>query len=437
MISPGAAERLAHFNAHVSSSMQAKAESTAIGLADALGECAGCHADECRVPLLTALGDQEPDIARRAEQLINEIATHLATMQASPRNADGAEFDVDGVVAELIAWADGRSRHARVLLAAEDPDMRKAAVAELAELDARQRLAGELQVFEGWRNDLSAIAALSDAHSALATNRITSAQRELTESEIGKALSAALSDELKQLSCVHLPVELNTRTQLAETRVGLRLLAHQSAGLPDIGSEGERRALALSFFLAELSVADGASGIIVDDPVSSLDDERRDYIARRLVAEAQKRQVIIFTHDLPFVFDVRGQAKKAGILVHFQHIWRLGQSVGRVDTHPPFKTMNLRERIGQLEQELLEARDAPPTDYESAWRHANGFYQRVRTSWERAVEERLFAGVVERFERDVKTLQLKDVKVSDELIGQVERGMTRASMFLHECAFAA
>jgi AAA domain-containing protein len=207
---------------------------------------------------------------------------------------------------------------------------------------------------------------------------------------------------------------------VAETKAGLRLLTQQPARLSDVGSEGERRALALAFFFAELSVAGDTHGIVVDDPVSSLDDERRDYIAHRLVTEAQKRQVIVFTHDLPFVFALRSQAKKADIPLHFQHIWRLGQDVGRVDGHPPFKTMNLRERIGKLEKELLEAKDAPPpADYEEAWRWANGFYQRVRTSWERAVEERLFAGVVERFERDVKTQRLKDVKITDELIAQV------------------
>jgi hypothetical protein len=43
-----------------------------------------------------------------------------------------------------------------------------------------------------------------------------------------------------------------------------------------------------------------------------------------------------------------------------------------------------------------------PVDYEQAGRQTTGFYHRVRTSWERAVEERLFAGVVERFERDVR-----------------------------------
>jgi hypothetical protein len=88
------------------------------------------------------------------------------------------------------------------------------------------------------------------------------------------------------------------------------------------------------------------------DPVSSLDDDRRGYIADRLVTEAHTRQVIVLTHDLPFVFDLRTQAKKASVPVHYQHIWRPGDDVGRVDDQPPFKTMNLRQRIGRLDQEV-------------------------------------------------------------------------------------
>jgi len=380
----------------------------------------------------------KPDLARRIEHLIDAITEHLERIQTDPGTTNSAKFGVESVTNSLTAWAKERSDHADVLLTAENPEERQAAAAELAELDARQRLAGDLEMFVAWHDRLGAIAALGKAHSALATNRITSAQRDLTESEIGKALGAALADEMTKLSCTHLPVDLSTRTQVAETRAGLRLLAQQRAGLSDIVSEGERRALALCFFFAELSTSSNVSGVIVDDPVSSLDDERRDYIARRLVAEAHRRQVIVFTHDLPFVFDIRCQAKKAGVSLYFQHIWRLGDDVGRVDSYPPFKTMNLRERIRKLEEELLQAKEeAQPSNYEQAWRRANGFYHRVRTSWERAVEERLFAGVVERFERDVKTLQLKDVKITDELIGEVEQGMTRASKFLHEDAFAA
>lgn len=69
----------------------------------------------------------------------------------------------------------------------------------------------------------------------------------------------------------------------------------------------------LSFFLAEVAASGSDGGIIVDDPVSSLDDERRSYIARRLVAEAANRQVVVLTHDLPFMLDLIDQAEEAGL----------------------------------------------------------------------------------------------------------------------------
>ena len=122
--------------------------------------------------------------------------------------------------------------------------------------------------------------------------------------------------------------------------------------MSDIASEGEQRALALSFFLAEVAMSEGDGGIVVDDPVSSLDDERRDYIAERLVAETANRQVIVFTHDLPFMLDLLERAEQAKLEPLVQGVWRLGAEVGRVDHHPPFKAMKLKQRIGVLTQEV-------------------------------------------------------------------------------------
>jgi wobble nucleotide-excising tRNase len=47
-------------------------------------------------------------------------------------------------------------------------------------------------------------------------------------------------------------------------------------------SEGEQRCLCIAAFFAELSTADDPSGIVFDDPVSSLDYKWREGVARRL-----------------------------------------------------------------------------------------------------------------------------------------------------------
>jgi ABC-type transport system involved in cytochrome c biogenesis ATPase subunit len=323
--------------------------------------------------------------------------------------------------------------HGEQLLAAADATEVSKLRNELRELEARKALSSRIDEFLAWRKRLQEATAIDTARTALATNKITSQQRHLSEALLGDALTKALDEELKRLHCDRLPISVGMHTEKAETSVELRLIAHHPADLSDIVSEGERRAVALAFFLAELRVMSGESGIIVDDPVSSLDDDRRQFISDRLVEEAQRRQVIVFTHDLPCVADLQAQAESAGVPLEVRGMWRLGNDVGRIDEQPPFKTMKLKARIGQLKNRVQEwDSQAAPTNQDEAWHRINQFYADVRTTWERAVEERLFKGVVQRFQRAVKTQSLREVVITPELVNQIDEGMTRASMFVHD-----
>jgi hypothetical protein len=143
--------------------------------------------------------------------------------------------------------------------------------------------------------------------------------------------------------------------------------------------------------------------------------------------------VIVFTHDIPFMLDLDNKAEAAGIEPLVQGVWRMGGEVGRVDDHPPFTTLKLRPRIGVLNEQVEQwDKQHPPADFDEAWRRVCDFYARLRTTWERAVEERLFRGVVQRFQREVKTLALEDVKVTPELVQAVTDGMSRCSAFVHD-----
>lgn len=66
-------------------------------------------------------------------------------------------------------------------------------------------------------------------------------------------------------------------------------------------------------FFAEVHLHETGSAIAFDDPVCSLDHVRRDAVARRLVQEAQRRQVIVFTHDVAFLLALEEAAKDAGV----------------------------------------------------------------------------------------------------------------------------
>ncbi len=99
----------------------------------------------------------------------------------------------------------------------------------------------------------------------------------------------------------------------------------------EILSEGEQRAIALAGFLTEVNEVDTGHAIIFDDPVSSLDWDRRALIAERLAEEAKKRQVIIFTHDFSFALQLEKSAKdknRGNSNSFFQQLWIAKQSMG-------------------------------------------------------------------------------------------------------------
>lgn len=436
-VTPEVAQRMAHFERHVTSTLQTTLDAKTFALQEWLESVAPTHADSVQaLPLVAALREREPELGSAVDALIVALRADLERATEFPIAASATEVDASQVVNQILAWGASRSAHAETLMAADISDNLPSMRREVSEMEARERLSTELPVFMDWLATTEIISSIDALRTALATNKITAAQRGLIEEGVATALDEALRTELRRLSC-NLPVRMTTQIAKAETSVGLRLLASDPPRVSEIASEGERRALALCFFLAELAVADDKGGIVLDDPVSSLDDERRSYIAGRLVQEASRRQVVVFTHDLPFVFELRSLAKDHGFEPHVQHIWRQGDDVGRVDQHPPFKTMNLRQRVTRLTEEANKMRQTRPSDNDEAWRQVEGFYSRVRTTWERAVEERLFGGVVERFERDVRTRQFRYVTVTPERIRTVEGAMTRASRFMHEDAYAA
>jgi len=98
--------------------------------------------------------------------------------------------------------------------------------------------------------------------------------------------------------------------------------------LPKVVSEGEQRCLSIAAFFAELSTTDDHSGIVFDDPVSSLDYKWREGVARRLVQEADGRQVIVFTHDVVFLLLLKQFAEELKVGQVDQHVRQLSHGAG-------------------------------------------------------------------------------------------------------------
>jgi hypothetical protein len=84
--------------------------------------------------------------------------------------------------------------------------------------------------------------------------------------------------------------------------------------LDRILSEGEQRAVALADFLTEARLNHDCVGLVFDDPVTSLAFEWREEAAKMLVEEAKRKQVLIFTHDLSFLYWLHEAADSSQIV---------------------------------------------------------------------------------------------------------------------------
>ena len=142
---------------------------------------------------------------------------------------------------------------------------------------------------------------------------VTDEQKSLTQKLIGQGFIEEFKKECDELE-LNLPVNIRIRGSDAITCKSLAIGINEKQNLDpsEILSEGEQTAAALADFLAEISLSNALIGIIFDDPVNSMDHIRKEIIAKRLVEEANTRQVIVFTHDILFTNSLAEAALKEG-----------------------------------------------------------------------------------------------------------------------------
>lgn len=309
---------------------------------------------------------------------------------------------------------------------------------EVAELQTKKLLSENLALVVDHLNSLKTVARASAAGNKITTNAVSLKAGELQTIFVTEAFKQRVQDELKPLNLVRVKVGIDKKSEKGKVLHKLTVDGPTGAPPEAVFSEGERTALSLACFLAELSASDDNCGIIFDDPVSSLDHRVRSAIVNRLVREAGARQVIIFTHDLVFYRELVAAAERQNVQFEFQNVEALGSATGILTDIPPLSVQKVGQRISRLEQVLKKAKDAEeaadPPLYKAALRE---FYDLLRSTWERSVEELLFNQVVQRMEKEVKTMSLDGVSVDSESVAAVFEGMTRASAVIEAHDHAA
>ncbi|MDQ4126101.1 MAG: AAA family ATPase [Actinomycetota bacterium] len=376
------------------------------------------------------------DEALRADVL--ECFSRLETRRAAL--IGGAELppaDVQSVCRALRQRGSDATRRADQLANLRQPEKRRELVAQIDDLRGRRDAVAAADAIRRRVAELAFIHRLDTAISALNTAGITRKYNELAKLAITDKLVAAIDRELQALGSLSDRVEV--RAGGSRGRTVLRVQLKGGSKRPaDVLSEGEHRAVALSFFLGELAVAGGSSTIIFDDPVSSLDHVWRDEIAARLVSEASRRQVVIFTHDLAFLYQLAAGAESEGVRVTQSYLRRDERGPGVVTNEPPIKQVTLQKRAEELRRRVDQ-------NLQPLWEHNRDVYERkadewmtdLRKSWEMLVEDGLFKGVIKRLDARLHRHRLKYVAIPPHAADRVTSAFGRLSAKAHHEAAAA
>lgn len=296
--------------------------------------------------------DEIRDLSARYESLRQQVRAALSRAAQIPQVSVDAHTTIARVTAATAAA--------------------KAAVADLASPEGLQRQVAvvrarraELELLEHIKKSRTGIAKeiarlrererLEAAKTAAATTGITKKILELSEESITEVVRDTFTREADRLRL--------ERVTLARTRADKGALLHQpklvgarqQVTLPRVFSEGERTALGLAAFLTEAHLDASKSALILDDPVTSLDHVRRGLVATRLAALAETRQVVVFTHDVAFVADLKREGKEKGVAIGERCVARSRadeRKPGSCSAAHPWKAKDVAARLDDLRQRV-------------------------------------------------------------------------------------
>lgn len=293
---------------------------------------------------------------------------------------------------------------------------RKKLESDLAELGDRSLLSGMIQTVQEEIERLKNIHFLEKCLGDTATTAITKLGNDIADTVITPKLRDRFQEEIAKLAAEKVRVEIiRSGGKHGSPHYQVRLFAKPDAKVGAVLSEGEQTCVALASFLTELATALHQSTLVFDDPVTSLDHKWRKRVAKRLVEEAQHRQIIVFTHDLIFVTDLDDLATRQKRSISLTTVSRGQAGAGIASDGLPWKGKSVEDRIDKLEKRAKKAKELYDNDEEDKYNdEAGDIYSDLRTSWERTLEEIVFARVVQRHRDYIDPHDLRKVTVLDD-----------------------
>ncbi|MCT9000419.1 AAA family ATPase [Chelativorans intermedius] len=330
---------------------------------------------------------------------LRAILRHHADEETAPLPAAAAWPD-EAIAAHETALSDRIS----ALRAEDESDERAKLTAELHELSDREWLAAVQEDMIAEIGRRKKIAALKVRAKDTATNKITTKSGEIAEQLVTNTLRAEFARQIDRLGVAGLLIELRKeKSSYGVPRFRVSLIRKPEAKVGEVLSEGEHRCVALAAFLAELATTESRSAIVFDDPVSSLDHMHREAVAKRLAAEGEHRQIIVLTHDIAFLFLLDQECREKGTHIAFRSVTRTDDYAGFCQPDPPARAQPIEKVIEGMQKQLDNQKVLYENGDHDGWERAvDALQKRLRSTWERAVEEAV-GPVLKRLSNKVET----------------------------------
>ncbi len=411
--------RMAKFENFIKGDLETKAQAAERDLKTALDRLVNCPVHIRQVSRAYGhLRGANPKIAKATLRFFARAKIRKCQMLKSIENKTTdslVPFSVSPVD-ELNAYKSKLIEYANSLLANENSPERIKLKQKRAELSDRKRSPTLLKIAEVEIERLKCLRLIEDCERTTNTSSITRLGNKIADEVMTPQRKELFRNEISALAKGRIHVEIvRAGGGQGSPRYQVKLLGTQNSKVSQVLSEGEQSCVALAAYLTELANATHRSSLVFDDPVSSLDHKWRKNVAVRLVKEASLRQVVVFSHDLVFINDLLRFANNNNIAVRSLYLSRSNHAVGYVNDNLPWYAGKIKQRVRDLHITARKARIEYDQQNEEEYRNiVSNFYSRLRATWEHALEEIVFQGVIKRFSDYIDTRRLKKVTGLEE-----------------------
>mgnify|MGYP000161246011 CR=1 FL=1 len=272
------------------------------------------------------------------------------------------------------------------------------------------------------------------------TNSITSLKKELSKILLTDAYIEKFNKEMKLLDLEQqIKVSLiSSRAQKGHAyhQIILSGTKHSNKKIGQILSDGEYRLVSIAAFLADISSWSNDIPFIFDDPITSLDDNFEEAVAKRLIDLSKERQVIIFTHRLAFARYLENAVKNQNKNNDFQIKVKYTQLRKKPIGEPMELNVNLGfvSSLNRILNNIIPGLEklAEKGEYDFFDHQVKAICSDIRIIVEKGIEDELLSGIVKRFSPNVSSMKLSRLNaMQKDDIDLFNKYMTKYSKYEH------